>query len=134
MSKFFFYFQTPYVEISITENKRRIRRSTAMNCDEKSDVPICCRYPFKVDFEEIGFDFIIAPKRYDAYMCSGDCSHVTEQQFMHTHLAQIAQPNVTPPCCSPRKLSAINMLYFDKHENILIASLPGMVVDKCGCT
>lgn len=129
------YFQAPYVEISVMESKRRVRRSTALNCDEKSDQSICCRYPFVVDFERIGFDFIIAPKRYNAFMCSGDCAFLTLQRYAHTHLTQMVQPNsISQPCCVPRKMSMMDMLYFDNDLNIVLAKLPGMVVDRCGCS
>lgn len=127
-------FQAPYVEISIMEPKRRVRRNTAINCDEKSTHPVCCRHPMEIDFEKIGFDFIIAPKRYNAFMCAGDCSYLLAQRYVHTHLIQMAQPNSLPPCCTPRKMSGITMLYFDGQLNVVYAALPGMVVDRCGCS
>ncbi|CAG9832124.1 unnamed protein product [Diabrotica balteata] len=70
---------TPFVEISTVEAKHRVRRNIGLNCDDESNETICCRYPLMVDFEAIGLDFIIAPKRYDAYMCSGECPYVTLQ-------------------------------------------------------
>lgn len=130
----FFLFQAPYVEISTVETKRRVRRSTSMNCDENSDQPMCCRYPLMIDFEKIGLDFIIAPKSYNAFMCAGECSFLNLQRYAHTQLIQIAQPNSLPPCCTPRKMSGINMIYFDPHLNVVYGTLPGMVVDRCGCS
>lgn len=58
------------------------------------------------------------------------------QQYAHTHLAQMsAKPSraKSGPCCAPRKLSAISMLYFDASMNIMFGTLPAMVVDRCGC-
>lgn len=121
------------MEIATIDPKRRIRRNAGLNCDEASDETNCCRYPLIVDFELIGFDFIIAPKKYNAHMCSGDCSFLTLQKYAHTHLAQIAAPKSLPPCCTPRKMSGISMLYFDSQLNVVYGSLPGMVVDRCGC-
>ncbi|XP_072383265.1 growth/differentiation factor 8 [Diabrotica undecimpunctata] len=125
--------RTPFVEISTIEAKHRVRRNIGLNCDDESNETICCRYPLMVDFEAIGLDFIIAPKRYDAYMCSGECPYVTLQRYAHTHLKQIAKPVSLPPCCTPRKLGSISMLYFDQHLNVVYGSLPGMVVERCGC-
>ncbi|XP_056639911.1 growth/differentiation factor 8 isoform X1 [Diorhabda sublineata] len=125
--------KVPFIEISTVEAKHRVRRSMGLNCDDDSNETICCRYPLMVDFEAIGLDFIIAPKRYDAYMCSGECPYVTLQKFPHTHLKQITKPVSTPPCCTPRKLGSISMLYFDQHLNVMYGSLPGMVVERCGC-
>ncbi|KAG5869522.1 hypothetical protein JTB14_015733 [Gonioctena quinquepunctata] len=123
----------PYLEISTYESKRRVRRNTALNCDDSSQQTVCCRYPLLVDFGSIGFDFIIAPRTFNSYMCSGECSFLTLQKYLHTHLKQITMPDSSPPCCTPRKLGSISMLYFDEHLNILSGSMPGIVVEKCGC-
>nr|XP_022901997.1 growth/differentiation factor 8 [Onthophagus taurus] len=123
----------PYAEIFTSEPKRRIRRQN-LNCEERSPESICCRYPLQIDFETFGWNFIIAPKRYDAYYCSGECSYLTLQKNPHTHLATMAAPHVATPCCAPRKLSPITMLYFDENSNVVYGSLPGMVVDRCGCS
>ncbi|XP_060534152.1 growth/differentiation factor 8 [Cylas formicarius] len=126
--------KAPFLEISTMEPKRRVRRNIGLDCDEKMNEPLCCRYSFVVDFVEIGLDFIIAPKRYDAHLCSGECPFVTLQEYPHTHLIKIASPNSAAPCCAPRKMSAISMLYFDEKLNVVFGSLPGMVVDRCGCS
>ncbi|XP_050302121.1 growth/differentiation factor 11 isoform X2 [Anthonomus grandis grandis] len=126
--------KAPFVETSVTEPKKRKRRNSGLNCDEKANEPLCCRYSFIVDFVEIGLDFIIAPKRYDAHMCSGECPYVTLQKYPHTHLLKMSQPNTAAPCCAPRKMSSISMLYFDAAMNVVVGSLPGMVVDRCGCS
>nr|CAI5845333.1 unnamed protein product [Callosobruchus analis] len=125
--------KVPFVEISTTESKRRIRRQIAFDCDEKMDQSYCCRYPLMVDFEVIGFDFIIAPKRYNAHMCHGECPFLAMQKHVHTHLTQMTMSNSMPPCCTPRKMSGITMLYFDNQLNVVYGALPGMVVDRCGC-
>ncbi|XP_018575773.2 growth/differentiation factor 11 [Anoplophora glabripennis] len=127
-------FPVPFVEISTVEPKRRVRRNLGLNCDDKMNEPLCCRYSLDVDFEEIGFDFIIAPKRYDAHMCAGDCPFVTLQKYPHTHLIKMSSPQSAQPCCAPRKMSAISMLYFDEQLTVVYGSLPGMVVDRCGCS
>ncbi|KAJ8949168.1 hypothetical protein NQ318_021659 [Aromia moschata] len=127
--------KVPFVEISTMESKRRVRRNIGLNCEDNANEPLCCRYPLMVDFERIGFDFIIAPKRYDAHMCAGDCPFVTLQKYAHTHLIQMSKPSTTTqPCCAPRKMSAMSMLYFDEQLNVVFGSLPGMVVDRCGCS
>lgn len=126
--------KAPFVDISTMESRKRVRRNIALNCDEETSQRTCCRYPLKVDFEKFGWDWVIAPKRYEANYCSGDCPYVTLQKYPYTHLKQMASPNSAQPCCIPRKLSAISMLYFDNNLNIVYGSLPGMVVERCGCS
>ena len=128
--------QLPFIEVRVeTHSHQRHRRMIGLNCEESSSEVRCCRYPLTVDFEEFGWDWIIAPKRYEANYCSGECPYVFMQKYPHTHLVQQASPvGSTGPCCTPRKMSAISMLYFDENRNIVYGILPGMVVDRCGCS
>lgn len=114
--------------------RSRTRRMVGLNCQENSSEERCCRYPLTVDFEEFGWDWIIAPKRYEANYCSGECPYVFMQKYPHTHVVQQVNLSGSPgPCCAPRKISAISMLYFDDNHNIVYGVLPGMIVDRCGC-
>lgn len=38
------------------------------------------------------------------------------------------------PCCAPRKMSAINMLYLDADQNVIVGKIPNMKVERCGCS
>ncbi|KAF7658149.1 hypothetical protein LDENG_00016760 [Lucifuga dentata] len=62
----------PFIEVKISENPKRTRRHSGLDCDENSPESRCCRYPLTVDFEGFGWDWIIAPKRYKANYCSGE--------------------------------------------------------------
>jgi len=124
-----------------------------MDCDEYSAETRCCRYPLVVDFESFGWDFVIVPSRYSAFYCAGDCPFLYYQQYAHSHLVQqqrqrqrqqqqqgrsggnvVATAESGGPCCSPRRVSAISMLYYDDYMNIVYGTLPGMVVEQCGCS
>ncbi|XP_066509517.1 myostatin a [Hoplias malabaricus] len=125
----------PFLEVKIAESLKRSRRDTGLDCDERSTESRCCRYPLTVDFEDFGWDWIIAPKRYKANYCSGECEQVHLQKYPHTHLVNKANPRGTAgPCCTPTKMSPINMLYFNHREQIIYGKIPSMVVDLCGCS
>jgi len=127
----------PFIEVRVDSSKSqaRKRRMVGLNCEENTTEVRCCRYPLTVDFEEFGWDWIIAPKRYEANYCSGECPYVFLQKYPHTHLVQQANPSGSAgPCCAPKKMSSISMLYFDDNYNIIYGMLPGMVVDRCGCS
>uniref|UniRef100_A0AAX7VWM7 Growth/differentiation factor 8 n=1 Tax=Astatotilapia calliptera TaxID=8154 RepID=A0AAX7VWM7_ASTCA len=128
-------FQQPFMEVKISEGPRRARRDSGLDCDENSPESRCCRYPLTVDFEDFGWDWIIAPKRYKANYCSGECEYMHLQKYPHTHLVNKANPRGTAgPCCTPTKMSPINMLYFNRKEQIIYGKIPDMVVDRCGCS
>nr|AKF02410.1 myostatin [Labeo rohita] len=125
----------PFMEVKISEGPKRIRRDSGLDCDENSSESRCCRYPLTVDFEDFGWDWIIAPKRYKANYCSGECDYMHLQKYPHTHLVNKANPRGTAgPCCTPTKMSPINMLYFNGKEQIIYGKIPSMVVDRCGCS
>uniref|UniRef100_A0A673J9W9 Growth/differentiation factor 8 n=1 Tax=Sinocyclocheilus rhinocerous TaxID=307959 RepID=A0A673J9W9_9TELE len=125
----------PFMEVKISEGPKRIRRDSGLDCDENSSESRCCRYPLTVDFEDFGWDWIIAPKRYKANYCSGECDFMHLQKYPHTHLVNKANPRGTAgPCCTPTKMSPINMLYFNGKEQIIYGKIPSMVVDRCGCS
>uniref|UniRef100_A0A3Q2UM27 Growth/differentiation factor 8 n=1 Tax=Fundulus heteroclitus TaxID=8078 RepID=A0A3Q2UM27_FUNHE len=125
----------PFIEVKILDSSKRSRRDSGLNCDEESSETRCCRYPLTVDFEEFGWDWIIAPKRYRANYCSGECEFLHLQQYPHAHLVNKANPRGTAgPCCTPTKMSPINMLYFNRKEQIIYGMIPSMVVDNCGCS
>ncbi|XP_042283230.1 growth/differentiation factor 8 [Thunnus albacares] len=125
----------PFMEVKISEAPKRARRDSGLDCDENSPESRCCRYPLTVDFEDFGWDWIIAPKRYKANYCSGECEYMHLQKYPHTHLVNKANPRGTAgPCCTPTKMSPINMLYFNRKEQIIYGKIPSMVVDRCGCS
>ncbi|KAM4560983.1 growth/differentiation factor 8 [Fundulus diaphanus] len=125
----------PFLEVKISEGPRRARRNSGLDCDENSPESRCCRYPLTVDFEDFGWDWIIAPKRYKANYCSGECEYMHLQKYPHTHLVNRANPRGSAgPCCTPTKMSPINMLYFNCEEQIIYGKIPSMVVDRCGCS
>ncbi|KAK3568714.1 hypothetical protein QTP86_013876 [Hemibagrus guttatus] len=125
----------PFLEVKISDVPKRTKRESGLDCDENSSESRCCRYPLTVDFEDFGWDWIIAPKRYKANYCSGECDYVHLQKYPHTHLVNKANPRGTAgPCCTPTKMSPINMLYFNGKEQIIYGKIPSMVVDRCGCS
>ena len=141
--------QKPYLEIQVQQHSSsRSKRNLDLDCDEHSAEERCCRYPLVVDFESFGWDFVIVPRRYSAYYCAGDCPFLYYQQNAHAHVVQQQQQQQSSrsgtatavaaagggPCCSPRRVSAISMLYYDDYMNIVYGHLPGMVVDQCGCS
>ncbi|KAM8934755.1 growth/differentiation factor 8-like isoform 2-T2 [Pelodytes ibericus] len=125
----------PFIEVKVMDTPKRSRRDFGLDCDEHSTESRCCRYPLTVDFEAFGWDWIIAPKRYKANYCSGECGIVFLQKNPYAHIFHQANPRGSAgPCCTPTKMSPINMLYFNENEQIIYGKIPAMVVDRCGCS
>jgi hypothetical protein len=137
----YFCTQEPNLDFKTTTTLKNYRkkRSTVLNCNEENQFDTCCRYPLTVDFVEFGWDFVIAPQRYDAYYCAGECrneglsesghsavvQHIPESRIIGTHPG---------PCCSPVRMANLKMLYFDHNSRVQLTTLPRMKVVRCGCT
>ncbi|CAM9286730.1 growth/differentiation factor 8 [Lampetra fluviatilis] len=125
----------PFLEVQLVDLQKRSRRAVGLDCNDPGSESRCCRYSLVVDFEAFGWDWIIAPKRYKANYCSGQCEHIFLQKYPHTHLVQQANPSGSAgPCCAPTKMSAISMLYFNDQQQIIFGKIPDMVVERCGCS
>nr|XP_019535029.2 growth/differentiation factor 8-like [Aedes albopictus] len=125
--------RTPYIEIEFRDApKKRIKRNLSLDCDENDNETRCCRYPLTVDFEKFGWDWIIAPKRYEASYCAGECMLSFLPKYEHTHVMQLSTSAI--PCCSPKKMSPIKLLYFDLSYRVIYSTIPNMIVEKCSCS
>ena len=104
---------------------------------------LCDRRDLYVDFEEMGWGkWIVYPKRFNAFMCSGKCPSPVDQPFDPTNhavmqsLMRLAtkgkKGQIPRPCCVPSKLYPISMLYYEYGE-IVVRHHEGMIVDKCAC-
>ena len=115
-----------------------VRRS--VSCSRTSNR--CCKKSHYVSFKELGWDsWIIAPDGYYANYCNGKCSNYVSPENRLTHHSTVidgyrkrTSGAVIKSCCSPRKMSALSLLYFDERGNIVKTDLPRMVVEECGCT
>uniref|UniRef100_A0A1Q3FPU8 Putative transforming growth factor beta bone morphoproteintic protein n=1 Tax=Culex tarsalis TaxID=7177 RepID=A0A1Q3FPU8_CULTA len=124
---------TPYIEIEFRDApKKRIKRNLSLDCEENDNETRCCRYPLTVDFEKFGWDWIIAPKRYEASYCAGECMLSFLPKYEHTHVMQLSTSAI--PCCSPKKMSPIKLLYFDLSYRVIYSTIPNMIVEKCSCS
>ncbi|KFB42704.1 myoglianin [Anopheles sinensis] len=53
-------------------------------------------------------------------------------KYEHTHVMQLSTSAI--PCCSPKKMKSIKLLYFDMSYNVIYSIIPNMVVEECSCS
>ncbi|KAJ3583129.1 hypothetical protein NHX12_034426 [Muraenolepis orangiensis] len=102
----------------------------------------CARRYLKVDFADIGWsEWIISPKSFDAFFCSGSCQFPMPKGLKPSNHATIQSivravgvvPGVPEPCCVPEKMSPLSILFFDQDKNVVLKVYPNMSVDSCAC-
>ncbi|XP_077062400.1 southpaw [Siphateles boraxobius] len=101
---------------------------------------LCRRVDMWVDFDQIGWDeWIVHPKRYNAYRCEGQCPSPLDESFNPTNhaymqsLLKLFHPErVSCPSCVPTRLSSLSMLYYE-GDGVVMRHHEDMIVDECGC-
>ncbi|KAM4710175.1 bone morphogenetic protein 3 [Discoglossus pictus] len=102
----------------------------------------CARRYLKVDFADIGWsEWIISPKAFDAYYCSGACQFPMPKSLKPSNHATIQSivravgvvPGIPEPCCVPEKMSSLSILFFDENKNVVLKVYPNMTVESCAC-
>ncbi|KAF6020560.1 BMP2 [Bugula neritina] len=100
----------------------------------------CQRREMAVDFKDVGWeDWILAPKKYDAYYCHGACPfplsdhlNATNHAIIQTLMSKVDPGAIPQACCVPTDLSPISMLYLN-GKGVVLKNYPDMVVEACGC-
>ncbi|XP_077990735.1 bone morphogenetic protein 7-like [Glandiceps talaboti] len=128
--------------------RKRNRNKKKNNKNRNSKDPVesrrrksCQKRSLYVSFKELGWqDWIIAPEGYYAFYCNGECSfplnahmNATNHAIVQTLVHLMSPEDVPKPCCTPSKLSAISVLYFDDSSNVILKKYRNMVVRSCGC-
>ncbi|XP_074494006.1 southpaw [Sebastes fasciatus] len=107
---------------------------------EAAQKPLCRKVDMWVDFEHIGWDeWIVHPKRYNAFRCEGECPTPLDDSFSPTNhaymqsLLQYHHPErVSCPSCVPTRLSPLSMLYYES-DDLALRHHEDMIVEECGC-
>ncbi|XP_071379283.1 southpaw [Centroberyx affinis] len=102
--------------------------------------PLCRKVDMWVDFDQIGWDeWIVHPKRYNAYRCEGECPtpvdesfHPTNHAYMQSLLRLHHPERVSCPSCVPTRLSPLSMLYYE-NDDMVLRHHEDMIVEECGC-
>ncbi|XP_055385583.1 protein screw-like [Condylostylus longicornis] len=122
----------------MTKDKRReLHKSTIQQFNSPK---YCQRMNFTVDFYELNWEnWIIAPEKFDAYFCSGECNfplgagmNATNHALIQT-LMRLKNPWLPKPCCAPRDLGSISVLYYLNEQNVNLRKYKHMVAYNCGC-
>uniref|UniRef100_A0A8C9RR23 Bone morphogenetic protein 3 n=1 Tax=Scleropages formosus TaxID=113540 RepID=A0A8C9RR23_SCLFO len=120
-------------------DERTIKKARKKQWNEPRN---CARRYLKVDFADIGWsEWIISPKSFDAYYCSGSCEFPMPKSLKPSNHATIQSivravgvvPGIPEPCCVPEKMSSLSILFFDEDKNVVLKVYPNMTVDSCAC-
>lgn len=121
------------------DHQSRERRSV----NERS---FCALQSWKVDFADLGWSWIVAPRYFNAGMCSGMCpsgrndldhANMTNHAFLrmvHHALASDRVDEVLPaPSCVPARYNTLSILYRTDNDTYELRNVNEMIAVSCGC-
>ncbi|XP_073480088.1 bone morphogenetic protein 7-like [Aquarana catesbeiana] len=124
--------------VNITES---FMDSSPSNTGHRFLKQACKKHELYVSFRDLGWqDWIIAPEGYASNYCEGECAfplnsymNATNHAIVQTLVHFINPESVPKPCCAPKELQGISVLYFDDSSNVILKKYRNMVVGSCGC-
>lgn len=134
----FFYSKSKKNLFSFASTKtfpRRFRR-TILPTNPHST---CAKHEYEIDFRQFSFgQWIVQPKRFNAYTCSGSCPNPLSAQYYPSNhaillsLIRSQREHGQQPLCVPVRLKPLCLLYYDRDE-LVIKYHRDMIVQECGC-
>jgi len=121
------------------------------NLMEEDENTHCTRRSIKINFDDIGWTHILAPKEIEYYYCVGVCDPITVGPKVFTTSAAFVlyklglSPNtvIDASCCSPSHLTGIELLVQTQPDdwetmenpmdNLEVITIPDILVTSCGC-
>ena len=152
-------------ELSLTRQRRSLypglfQLEDDLDADTDSDQDCgaaasnrCCRDNMVVNLRQLeGFNFILEPTEFNAYMCRGRCParykplndhsllqslvHLQHQQQPASVLgAELPAARVRRPCCVPSQLASLPILHLDENNpsKLKVTTWRSIVVTECAC-
>ncbi|XP_077354480.1 nodal homolog [Festucalex cinctus] len=122
-----------------SQQHRRGKTSVAMSAETKEG-PLCRKVDMWVDFKKLGWSqWMVYPKRYNAFRCEGACPTPVDESFGPTNhaymqsLLKLHHPHKVPCLsCVPTRLEPLSMLYYENGK-LTMRHHQDMVVEECGC-
>ena len=126
----------PFLESDLVKNPMTSRPKRSQRCSAEEDEPLCCLYDYFINFEEIGWNWIVHPIEFNAGHCSGECTiHYMDglrNKLVQKTAGSSSQQAVTN-CCASTKSKSLYMLYYNNDQELIYGEFPDMSISECGC-
>ena len=130
-----FYYSKSNKNLFSFSPRRRFRR-TILPSDPTST---CAKHEYEIDFRQLPFgQWIVQPKHFNAYTCSGSCPNPLSPQYYPSNhaillsLIRSQKEHGQQALCVPVRLKPLCLLYYDRNE-LVIKYHRDMIVQECGC-
>ncbi|XP_033738705.1 bone morphogenetic protein 2-like [Pecten maximus] len=117
--------------------KRAKRQAGRRDCTQGDGEERCCRFRTQINFQVIGWDWVIAPTEYEAFHCEGTCPDRFKMANTFTSikstLHKMDPTRFSAPCCIPSSFKPLTILHEDAYNNLVFTDFADMIVQDCKC-
>ncbi|GMT08334.1 hypothetical protein PENTCL1PPCAC_30508 [Pristionchus entomophagus] len=120
----------------IMKETRRTRRAITF-CKVDKPVQACCVFQHQIDFQELGWESVVAPSKINVMGCAGYCPGRDAKPDFNGEPSREAlyqAAGVSPSCCHPTQYEDQQMVYITPSDNIVETVIKDLYVVKCGCS
>uniref|UniRef100_A0A0N4ZDQ0 Transforming growth factor beta-like protein n=1 Tax=Parastrongyloides trichosuri TaxID=131310 RepID=A0A0N4ZDQ0_PARTI len=124
-----------YLDVVAVDSNERVKRNNDRECINENKKKTCCVKKTEINFDEIGWNFIVAPKTLQAQFCHGDCVHATNNLLLGGVLNKIGNDNEIPhrSCCFPTEYIPLNISIFKNGMTVETRTLNNLLAKRCSC-
>nr|QWX95830.1 TGFbeta ligand [Strongyloides stercoralis] len=117
------------------EKKRRKKRNAENICQSKSSENSCCLRSLKINFDEIGWNFIISPKEINTNYCYGKCYSYKSDSLVGDAIYRLHSISKKEhrSCCYPTQFRELNITIFKEGSFIETKIINDILIKKCSC-
>lgn len=124
----------PFLIFNLRPNaKTRSKRYTTCSGSGHSATQSCCLVRYQINFDKIGYDFVVAPKTFYLNYCKGTCKRSTWAQIIFQTRVKILNLR-SNNCCVVSKLQPLAILYLDNNGKLVKKDLPNVTAKACKCS
>ena len=130
-------------ELQHDHDSERQRRSLP---EQSPQDDVCNVYSWQVNFADIGWNFVVAPKSFVPNFCAGTCEltddpqgyYIANHALVKFHFARIEGNDDLPlsanrGCCVPRRMDPLSVVYSYGNGTVVNRLLSEMTVRDCAC-
>ncbi|XP_041475777.1 uncharacterized protein LOC121424538 [Lytechinus variegatus] len=134
-------------QLNVVERQIRERRAVAWRGTEDfmpnntltcSGFPGCCRRTLDISFSDLGWHWIISPRRLTTSVCFGSCLTPTSSMTFESFMVNLMQVDGPSPQhdrkCRPSRSEDFDALVFAETGDIQIMRVPNLIVHECSCS
>lgn len=101
-----------------------------------SGYPGCCRRTMDISFSDLGWTWMVAPRRLTTSVCIGSCRapSMTFESFMVNLMQGHGRPSSRDERrCRPSRTDHFDALVINEDGDIQMMRLPDFIVRECAC-